>query len=84
MLSMRKNPFISDVWLLSLNRCVVELLVNATIERKMCVCVFVLQERPPPEKWQKLERSRDYRNGNQLREYQLEGMNWLLFNWYNR
>ncbi|KAM9408149.1 chromodomain-helicase-DNA-binding protein 6 [Pholidichthys leucotaenia] len=41
-------------------------------------------ERPPPEKWLKLERSRDYRNGNQLREYQLEGMNWLLFNWYNR
>ncbi|XP_073323863.1 chromodomain-helicase-DNA-binding protein 6 [Pagrus major] len=41
-------------------------------------------ERPPPEKWQKLDRSRDYRNGNQLREYQLEGMNWLLFNWYNR
>uniref|UniRef100_A0A669D2Y8 Chromodomain helicase DNA binding protein 6 n=1 Tax=Oreochromis niloticus TaxID=8128 RepID=A0A669D2Y8_ORENI len=43
-----------------------------------------LKERPSPEKWQKLERSRDYRNGNQLREYQLEGMNWLLFNWYNR
>uniref|UniRef100_A0A8C5HD88 Chromodomain-helicase-DNA-binding protein 6-like n=1 Tax=Gouania willdenowi TaxID=441366 RepID=A0A8C5HD88_GOUWI len=41
-------------------------------------------ERPLPEKWLKLERSRDYRNGNQLREYQLEGMNWLLFNWYNR
>ncbi|XP_077582608.1 chromodomain-helicase-DNA-binding protein 6 isoform X2 [Stigmatopora nigra] len=41
-------------------------------------------ERPSPDKWQKLERSRDYRNGNQLREYQLEGMNWLLFNWYNR
>ncbi|KAM9859273.1 chromodomain-helicase-DNA-binding protein 6 [Aulostomus maculatus] len=41
-------------------------------------------ERPSPEKWQKLDHSRDYRNGNQLREYQLEGMNWLLFNWYNR
>ncbi|TDH13447.1 hypothetical protein EPR50_G00034810 [Perca flavescens] len=41
-------------------------------------------ERPPPEKWQKLDHSRDYRNGNMLREYQLEGMNWLLFNWYNR
>uniref|UniRef100_A0A8D0CYS4 Chromodomain helicase DNA binding protein 6 n=1 Tax=Sander lucioperca TaxID=283035 RepID=A0A8D0CYS4_SANLU len=40
--------------------------------------------RPPPEKWQKLDHSRDYRNGNMLREYQLEGMNWLLFNWYNR
>ncbi|XP_056607455.1 chromodomain-helicase-DNA-binding protein 6 isoform X3 [Triplophysa dalaica] len=41
-------------------------------------------ERPLPEQWQKLERSRDYINGNELREYQLEGMNWLLFNWYNR
>ncbi|XP_075316313.1 uncharacterized protein chd6 isoform X3 [Odontesthes bonariensis] len=41
-------------------------------------------ERPPADKWKKLERSRDYRNGNQLREYQLEGMNWLRFNWYNR
>ncbi|KAM7006205.1 LOW QUALITY PROTEIN: chromodomain-helicase-DNA-binding protein 6 [Tautogolabrus adspersus] len=41
-------------------------------------------ERPAPDKWQKLDNSRDYRNGNQLREYQLEGMNWLLFNWYNR
>uniref|UniRef100_A0A6Q2X7V5 DNA helicase n=1 Tax=Esox lucius TaxID=8010 RepID=A0A6Q2X7V5_ESOLU len=42
------------------------------------------QERPQPEKWQKMDKSKDYRNGNQLREYQLEGMNWLLFNWYNR
>ncbi|KAJ8400857.1 hypothetical protein AAFF_G00392110 [Aldrovandia affinis] len=41
-------------------------------------------ERPLPEHWKKLETSQDYRNGNQLREYQLEGMNWLLFNWYNR
>uniref|UniRef100_A0A8C9TXS3 Chromodomain helicase DNA binding protein 6 n=1 Tax=Scleropages formosus TaxID=113540 RepID=A0A8C9TXS3_SCLFO len=41
-------------------------------------------ERPLPEQWKKLEQSREYRNGNQLREYQLEGMNWLLFNWYNR
>ncbi|KAJ8259214.1 hypothetical protein COCON_G00182260 [Conger conger] len=41
-------------------------------------------ERPLPEQWKKLDYSRDYRNGNQLREYQLEGMNWLLFNWYNR
>uniref|UniRef100_A0A452H4C1 Uncharacterized protein n=1 Tax=Gopherus agassizii TaxID=38772 RepID=A0A452H4C1_9SAUR len=41
-------------------------------------------ERPASEFWQKLEKSRDYKNSNQLREYQLEGMNWLLFNWYNR
>ncbi|XP_066442720.1 chromodomain-helicase-DNA-binding protein 6 isoform X3 [Eleutherodactylus coqui] len=41
-------------------------------------------ERPSCESWQKLECSRTYKNNNQLREYQLEGMNWLLFNWYNR
>uniref|UniRef100_A0A8C2KJ73 Chromodomain helicase DNA binding protein 6 n=1 Tax=Cyprinus carpio TaxID=7962 RepID=A0A8C2KJ73_CYPCA len=46
--------------------------------------LILIQERPLPEQWQKLEKSREYRNGNQLREYQLEGMNWLLFNWYNR
>ncbi|XP_029470707.1 chromodomain-helicase-DNA-binding protein 6 isoform X2 [Rhinatrema bivittatum] len=41
-------------------------------------------ERPASGSWQKLEKSREYKNNNQLREYQLEGMNWLLFNWYNR
>uniref|UniRef100_A0A8C5Q8R6 Chromodomain helicase DNA binding protein 6 n=1 Tax=Leptobrachium leishanense TaxID=445787 RepID=A0A8C5Q8R6_9ANUR len=45
---------------------------------------FTRLERPASECWQKLERSRTYKNNNQLREYQLEGMNWLLFNWYNR
>ncbi|KAM3940213.1 chromodomain-helicase-DNA-binding protein 8 isoform 3-T4 [Leptodactylus fuscus] len=40
--------------------------------------------RPVATSWNKLELSREYRNGNQLREYQLEGVNWLLFNWYNR
>lgn len=41
-------------------------------------------DRPPPNTWKKIEHSREYKNGNQLREYQLEGLNWLLFNWYNR
>uniref|UniRef100_A0A8C9TM66 Chromodomain helicase DNA binding protein 8 n=1 Tax=Scleropages formosus TaxID=113540 RepID=A0A8C9TM66_SCLFO len=40
--------------------------------------------RPPANSWKKLEESRVYKNGNTLREYQLEGVNWLLFNWYNR
>ncbi|XP_018115294.1 chromodomain-helicase-DNA-binding protein 8 isoform X1 [Xenopus laevis] len=40
--------------------------------------------RPAATSWKKLELSREYLNGNQLREYQLEGVNWLLFNWYNR
>ncbi|XP_039097296.1 chromodomain-helicase-DNA-binding protein 9 isoform X5 [Hyaena hyaena] len=41
-------------------------------------------DRPPANIWKKIDQSRDYKNGNQLREYQLEGLNWLLFNWYNR
>ncbi|CAJ0929282.1 unnamed protein product [Ranitomeya imitator] len=40
--------------------------------------------RPASTSWNKLDFTREYRNGNQLREYQLEGVNWLLFNWYNR
>ena len=42
------------------------------------------QERPPANLWKKRDQSRQYRNGNSLRDYQLEGVNWLLFNWYNR
>ncbi|KAJ7395622.1 Chromodomain-helicase-DNA-binding protein 7 [Pitangus sulphuratus] len=41
-------------------------------------------ERPPADDWKKSESSREYKNNNKLREYQLEGVNWLLFNWYNR
>uniref|UniRef100_A0A3B4UG69 Chromodomain helicase DNA binding protein 8 n=1 Tax=Seriola dumerili TaxID=41447 RepID=A0A3B4UG69_SERDU len=40
--------------------------------------------RPQASSWKKLEETREYKNGNILREYQLEGVNWLLFNWYNR
>ncbi|XP_054656461.1 chromodomain-helicase-DNA-binding protein 7 isoform X2 [Dunckerocampus dactyliophorus] len=40
-------------------------------------------DRPQASEWKKLEGSREYRNGNALREYQLEGLNWLTFNWYN-
>lgn len=42
------------------------------------------QPRPSASSWKKLEESREYKNANTLREYQLEGVNWLLFNWYNR
>ncbi|KAL4658748.1 chromodomain-helicase-DNA-binding protein 9-like isoform X1 [Arapaima gigas] len=41
-------------------------------------------ERPPPSQWKQRKESREYHNGNRLRDYQLEGVNWLLFNWYNR
>lgn len=54
------------------------------VARKPLTAGFYLkQERPPTDGWQKSESSRDYKNDNALREYQLEGVNWLLFNWYN-
>ena len=39
--------------------------------------------RPPPSGFKPV-RSVEYRDGNKLRSYQLEGVNWLLFNWYTR
>lgn len=51
---------------------------------KCIILCFSTKDRPPANIWKKIDQSRDYKNGNQLREYQLEGLNWLLFNWYNR
>lgn len=47
------------------------------------ITISCVQDRPLAADWKKLESSREYRNGNALREYQLEGLNWLTFNWYN-
>ena len=41
------------------------------------------KKRPKASEWKKLEASPIYKNGNTLREYQLEGVNWLTFCWYN-
>jgi hypothetical protein len=41
------------------------------------------KKKPTGEEWVKLEESPNYKNGNKLRAYQLEGLNWLLFSWYN-
>ncbi|KAI9002707.1 SNF2 family N-terminal domain-containing protein [Gaertneriomyces semiglobifer] len=40
--------------------------------------------RPPAKEWRKMDESPVYKNDMQLRPYQLEGLNWLLFCWYNR
>lgn len=57
--------------------------VNREPKMSFMLC-FIPKDRPPSNSWKKIELSREYKNGNQLREYQLEGLNWLLFNWYNR
>lgn len=41
-------------------------------------------ERPSPEEWCELDVSPQFENGNELRGYQLEGLNWLLFCYYNQ
>lgn len=41
------------------------------------------KKRPPPEQWMQLKESPMYKGGNTLRPYQLEGLNWLLFSWFN-
>ncbi|GLE01971.1 hypothetical protein PINS_up010809 [Pythium insidiosum] len=40
--------------------------------------------RPEPSSWAKYQESPVYNNQNTLRSYQLEGLNWLVFCWYNR
>jgi len=41
------------------------------------------KRRPKAADWKKIETSPVYKNGNTLREYQLEGLNWLSFSWFN-
>ena len=40
--------------------------------------------RPPKMSFKKIPASPKYKAGHTLRSYQLEGLNWLLFSWYNR
>ncbi|KAL9653103.1 hypothetical protein ABK040_006321 [Willaertia magna] len=51
--------------------------VPSAVERR-------IPKRPPPNAFKKLEESPKFKNENQLREYQLEGLNWLVFCWYQR
>ncbi|KAG8231203.1 hypothetical protein J437_LFUL010900 [Ladona fulva] len=41
------------------------------------------KKKPTGEQWEKLDLSPVYKNDNTLRAYQLEGLNWLLFSWFN-
>ena len=40
--------------------------------------------RPPRTNFKKLTASPHFKGGHALRDYQLEGLNWLLFSWYTR
>jgi len=45
--------------------------------------IFQGRKKPRPSEWKKLDESPVYLNGNTLREYQLEDLNWLSFSWFN-
>lgn len=47
-----------------------------------CCCQYI--KRPPPNRFKPVKEVTDYKGDNQLRPYQLEGLNWLLFNYYTR
>ena len=46
---------------------------------------FFLQRktRMKPSEWKKLSKTPKYKDDNVLRDYQLEGVNWLTFSWCN-
>ena len=44
---------------------------------------LVYKRRGRKHEWRKWDKSPEYKNNNLLRPYQLEGVNWLLFSWYN-
>ena len=61
--------------------------VDAYIHMVCCyMSGFSLQfvRRPPPASFKPIKDTQEYKGGNLLRPYQLEGLNWLLFNWYTR
>ena len=41
-------------------------------------------DRPPLSQWRKLDHPQKFKNDTLLREYQVEGVSWLLFNWYQQ
>lgn len=41
-------------------------------------------QRPKPETYKQYKESMQLKNGVVLREYQIEGVNWLIFSWYQR
>lgn len=43
-----------------------------------------LDERPPPQNWRKYTEPPKFKNGRALRDYQLDGLNFMVKNWYNR
>eukprot|EP00842_Homolaphlyctis_polyrhiza_P001258 jgi/Hompol1/2132/HPOL_002827-RA len=55
-----------------------------TLKQDRRVSYTLPGRRYPTGRWKKLNESPIYKNDNMLRPYQLEGLDWLLFCWYNQ
>ncbi|ESN89899.1 hypothetical protein HELRODRAFT_116695 [Helobdella robusta] len=58
--------------------------IEAYLKRKDRPSDELCKPRPSSKEWSSIEESKSYKNGNTLREYQLEGLNWLTFSYYNK
>lgn len=47
-------------------------------------CLQKERDRPDSSEWTKIPEDKLYKDDNELRDYQFEGVNWLLFCYYNR
>lgn len=52
-------------------------------KRDITLNIYDSDYRPPLTLYKKISSSVKYKNGNQLRSYQIDGINWLLWNWVN-
>ncbi|KAF0991775.1 hypothetical protein HZS_1156 [Henneguya salminicola] len=75
-------PYDESTW--EFEDVVDELSLKEFEERNILPSSEVLAFKPKPNsfQWQKLQKSPVYNNNNQLREYQLEGINWLIYEYY--
>ena len=51
---------------------------------KNAPAIFFRDVRPPVSEWAKYEQSPTFKDGLELRPYQVEGLNWLNFCWFQR
>eukprot|EP00794_Sanderia_malayensis_P019257 gene19257-21185_t len=80
----RSLPYEDSTWELKIN--VDEPKVKQYLELKKPPPAEFQQyvARPQAFQWKKIENRPVYKDGNTLRDYQLEGLNWLTFCWYKR
>lgn len=63
---------------------IAEWLSRPTLESRQDPAQMRIGQRPLKSSWQAMPESPVYKNGNILRAYQLEGINWLVYCWINK